>query len=146
MQDFTLPVHYVRLIADLLAGMGTDVSAWLAEADLTEADLADPSRGLGFETFHSLMAAGLRITQEPALGLLVGERLRINTHGMLGYAAMNSGSLRQAMELFERFIGLRTTLVSVRHVIDNESDEIALLFEPTHALGEIETACSNPSC
>jgi AraC-like DNA-binding protein len=66
--------------------------------------------------------------------------LRINTHGMLGYAAMNSGSLRQAMELFERFIGLRTTLVSVRHVIDHDNDEIALLFEPTHALGEIETA------
>jgi AraC-like DNA-binding protein len=138
MPDFTLPVHYVRLIAELVAGMGIDVPHWLAQAGLTEADLADSTRGLSYQAFHRLMSEGLRISDEPALGLLVGERLRINTHGMLGYAAMNSGTLRQAMDLFERFIGVRTTLVSVRHII--QGDELELIFEPTQPLGDIETA------
>jgi AraC-like DNA-binding protein len=137
-QDFTLPLHYIRLIAELLAGMGVDVPAWLNRSGLTEADLTDPSGELGYTAFNRLMTEALRTTGEPALGLLIGERLRINTHGMLGYAAMNSGSLRQAMELLERFIGVRTTLVSVRHVV--QSDDIELAFEPTRPMGEIETA------
>lgn len=135
-QDFTLPVHYVRLIADLLAAMGIDIPRWLSSAGLTEADLADPQHDLSHAVFQRLMANALEITQEPALGLLIGERLRINTHGMLGYAAMNSGTLRQAIELFERFIAVRTTLVSVRHEV--QGDTVALIFEPTLPLGEIE--------
>src|SRR5690606_1087429 len=125
----------IRLIADLLAGMGIDVPAWLAEADMREADLADPNGDLSYPTFHKLMVSGLRITQEPAMGLLVGERLRVNTHGMLGYAAMISGTLRQAMELLERFIGVRTTLVSVHHEVRDGENE--LHFRPTRDLGEI---------
>lgn len=138
MQDFTLPVHYIRLIADLLSGMGIDVPQWLAEAGMSEADLADPNKCLSYPTFHKLIASGLHITKEPAMGLLVGERLRVNTHGMLGYAAMISGTLRQAMDLLERFIGVRTTLVAVHHEI--HGDDIELHFVPTHDLGEIEAA------
>lgn len=136
MQDFTVPVHYIRLIADLLGQMGVDVPQWLSHGGLTEADLKDPNGDVGYDALHGLIAEGLRLTKDPALGLLVGERLRINSHGMLGYAAMNSGTLRQAMDLFERFIGVRTTLVAVRH--QEMGEEIALLFEPTRSLGDIE--------
>lgn len=138
MQDFTLPIHYIRLIAEQVTQMGIDTPTWLATADLSEADLADASRSISYPVFHRLMSEGLRITNEPAMGLLVGERMRINTHGMLGYAAMNSATLRQALDLFERFIGLRTTLVSVRHEIEGEA--MNLIFDPTRAMGEIEVA------
>ncbi len=47
----------------------------------------------------------------------MGERLLVNAHGNLGYAPMNSGSIRQVIELFERYVGLRTSLVSIPHKV-----------------------------
>jgi AraC-like DNA-binding protein len=51
---------------------------------------------------------------------------------------MISGTLRQAMDLLERFIGVRTTLVSVHHEVRDDQNE--LHFKPTRDLGEIEAA------
>ncbi|MBI5335968.1 MAG: AraC family transcriptional regulator [Burkholderiales bacterium] len=121
----------------MLAGMGVDVPRWLAVGGITEADLADSGRGLSFDAFQRLIVDAMQQTKEPALGLLAGERLRINTHGMLGYAAMNSGTLRQALDLFERFLHVRTTLIAVHHEI--VGGEARLLFETARPLGEIES-------
>jgi len=136
MADFALPVQYLRLIADLLAGMRMDVPAWLRRNGLDEGWLSQADAGVPYTVFQALMRDALASTQEPALGLLVGERLRINTHGMLGYAAMNSSSLRQALVLFERFVPVRTTLVTVRHEVDGE--HVRVHFEPARPLDELE--------
>jgi AraC-like DNA-binding protein len=138
--DEALPLHYVRLMADLLSGMGVDVPQVLAVADLQPADLADGQRGLGFAPFMKLMHAGLAATHEPALGLLVGERLRINTHGMLGYAAMNSSTLRQALSLLEIFLPLRTTLVSVTQRV--QGDEAWVGFPVARPMDGLELTVS----
>ncbi len=136
MNDDALPLHYVRLMADLLGTMGADVPALLATADLTVADLADGQRVLSFTAFAKLARHALAATQEPALGLLVGERLRINTHGMLGYAAMNSSTLRQALHLLQTFLPLRTTMLRVEQA--EHGDELWVSFPPARDLGDIE--------
>lgn len=140
MNDEALPLHYVRLMADLLSGMGVDVPKVLASADLQLADLSDGQRGLGFAPFLKMVHAGLAATHEPALGLLVGERLRINTHGMLGYAAMNSSTLRQAVSLLEIFLPLRTTLVTVSQKV--HGDEIWVGFPVARPLDGLELTVS----
>lgn len=134
-QDFSLPIHYVRQIADQVKSLGADVPQWLAQSQLTEADLANPMQTVSFPVAYQLVVNALAVTQEPALGLLVGERLVVNTHGILGYAAMNSGTLRQALDLFERYIGVRTTLVLVSHHIDGP--HVHVRFEEPQPLGEI---------
>lgn len=134
--DYALPSLYVRLIGELLGGMGIDVPAWLQGAGLDPATLQTPQAPVPFETFVTLMHAGLALTKEPAMGLLVGERLRANTHGMLGYAALVAGTLRQAMELMERFMQVRTTLVTARHEI--RGDTMRVLIEPARELGDLE--------
>ncbi|MFN3886547.1 MAG: AraC family transcriptional regulator [Aquabacterium sp.] len=136
MPDFALPIQYLRLIADLLAGMRVDVPAWLGRHGWDEARLAQADGALPYAAFQALMRDALVSTAEPALGLLVGERLRINTHGMLGYAAMNSRSLREALVLFERFVPVRTTLVTVRHEVEGE--QVRVHFEPARPLDELE--------
>lgn len=136
MADFVLPVQYLRLIAELLAGMRVDVPAWLGRHGWDEAGLAQAEGALPYAAFQALMRDALASTDEPALGLLVGERLRINTHGMLGYAAMNSRSLREALVLFERFVPVRTTLVTVRHEVEGE--QVRVHFEPARPLDELE--------
>lgn len=109
---FTLPVHYIRHLAVQLRGMGVDVERWLAASGLTPAALDDAALSVPHAVFHRLVVDALAMSNEPALGLLVGQRLLASSHGILGYAAMNSGTIRQALDVFERFTRLRISLLT----------------------------------
>ncbi len=132
-QASTLPVHYIRHIAEQLRSMGVDVVRWLRQSGLSEQQLDDPGLTISQARFEQLIGDALELSREPALGLFIGERLLANTHGMLGYAAMNSGSIREAMVLIERFMPLRTSLLKVGHAIEGE--QVRLLFEEAEPLG-----------
>jgi len=110
-----LPIYYVRQVADQLRTMGVDVAAWLARHGLCEDDLNDSRVNLTFNRFRQLVLDAIESCHDTALGLLVGQRLLVNTHGILGYAAMNSGSIRQFIELFERYTPVRTPMVRFTH-------------------------------
>lgn len=133
--DFRLPMYYIHQIASLISSMGGDRNAWLSKNGLQESQLTEPDNTLSFATFHQLIVDALAMTKEPALGLLVGERLLLNTHGILGYAAMNSGTLRQAVDVFERYIQLRTPMVSTRH--DVHKQQFRVVFSESFPLGAV---------
>lgn len=109
--DFQLPVLYIQLIAEQLRSMGVSVSAWLARSGLREDRLSDES--IPFATFRQLVADSLTVAEEPALGLFVGERLVASTHGFVGYAAVSSSTVGEALSVLEQFMGLRTSLVAI---------------------------------
>ena len=136
-EKFTLPAYYLRQIANQIESTGADVRRWLEQSQLRETQLKDAALNVPFSVFRQLIVDALAITQEPALGLLLGERLLVNAHGILGYAAMNSGTLRQALELFERFMPLRTSLVSMSHEI--HGDEVRVVFCEPRPLGDIRS-------
>ena len=131
-----MPVHYLRQIAEQVRTMGGDVAAWLAHAGLDERELSEGSPAVSEPVFRELVTNALEMTNEPALGLLVGERLVASSHGILGYAAMNSASLRQAIELFERYLKLRISLVTITH--DVVEGDVRIRFLEEHPLGELE--------
>ncbi|MEW9899225.1 AraC family transcriptional regulator [Chitinivorax sp. PXF-14] len=133
--DYPLPGFYIRQIAEQIQASGGDVGQWLAQNGMTLAQLIDPSLQPAFPQVQQLVRDALAITGEPALGLLVGARLPPNAHGILGYAAMNSGTLREAFELIERYLPVRTTLVNVRHMA--HGDEMRLVFEEKLPLDDI---------
>ncbi|CAN5683559.1 ornithine utilization transcriptional regulator OruR [soil metagenome] len=134
-QKFKLPIYYIHQIAEQLGGMGVDTHSWLKKSQLKAGQLSDVSQTLTFATFRQLVLDAVSMAQEPALGLLVGGRLLMNTHGILGYAAMNSSSLRQAVELLERYSLLRTPLISIRHSIHDQ--QFRLIFDEPYLLGDI---------
>jgi len=134
--DFTLLVQYLRQIADQMGGMGVDVDRWLARSRLSREQLNDPSLALTYPTFQRLALDALSLSGEPALGLLIGERLIASSHGMLGYAALSSGTIRQALELVERYSPLRTSLISISHTV--HAGEVRIVFAETRPLGDIQ--------
>lgn len=134
-QDFTLPIHYIRQIAEQIGGMGVDVPQWLQLSGLNEAQLDDPMQTVSFQDFRQLALDALAMTREPALGLLIGNRLMINTHGILGFAAMNSVTIRQMLDLFERFIRLRISVIATHYTVDDS--EVRLVFTETSPLDDI---------
>lgn len=138
MSEFLLPVQYLRQIAEQLRTMRTDPDKWLLQCGVEPRQLDNPGYQPDLAQFRRLIEHALRLTDEPALGLLLGERLIINTHGVLGFAAQQSESLRQAIQLVERYLAVRTTLVTIRQEHDDVAGVEHIQFVPSYSLGPIQ--------
>lgn len=130
--DFAIPIDYVRAIAEQLRSAGVDVEGWLARSGLS----ADADRLVPFPIFRRLVLDALVASREPALGLLVGERLVAATHGMVGFAAVNSSTVGQALEIVERFARLRAPLFTIAH--EEDGQELRITFSELLPLGDIQ--------
>lgn len=133
-------MQYVRQMSEVLEGMEVDLEAWLSHGGLTKKSLLDTNRGVSFKEFQRLAEEALRITEEPAFGLLVGERLRLTSHGMLGFAVMTSASVRQALRLVNTFVQIRFPLISTR--LDVIDDEARLRCDLPEVLGQLRSPVS----
>ena len=133
--EVSFPGYYLRQLTELVRSGGGDTDAWLARAGLSPSSLDETAVGFSLAGFQTFVLEAVRLSQEPALGLLLGSRLLGNTHGVLSYAALNSGSLRQVLGLFEQFLALRTTLVAVSQEAHGET--LRVVFRETVPLGDI---------
>lgn len=133
--DLTQPATYVRQVAERLSEMGVDVPGWLARHGLAPERLDDAALHVPVPAFRRLVADALRAAGEPALGLLVGERLHVHTHGSVGAAVLEGATLRQAVEVFEQFLGLRTPLATVTHEV--HGSEVRIVIHERVGLGEV---------
>lgn len=61
--------------------------------------LENPQGRIGFADYHLLASCALSRSEEPALRLLLGQRLSFSTHGILGYVALSSANLDKAIQL-----------------------------------------------
>lgn len=138
MVDFILPVQYLRQIAEQLRIGGVEPEGWLARHGLSPSQLHDAHFQLDFNLFRQLIEDALVVSREPALGLLLGERLVINTHGVLGFAAQQSESLRQAIQLVQRYLAVRTTLFELEHGQDEASQMACIRLRANFDLGDSE--------
>lgn len=134
-EGFTLPVLYLRQLADQVRALGGEVAPWLARVGLTEASLGDPALVVTFPMFEGLVLGALDATREPALGLFVGQRLGATAHGILGYAATASGTIRQALGVLESYAHLRLSLLDVSH--DESPDAVRVRFTEVTPLGPV---------
>jgi AraC-like DNA-binding protein len=135
-EEPTIPVEYVRLIAEQLRSMGVSVEQWLRQSGLTTAALAAPEGLLAYAPFRSLVLDALAAAREPALGLFVGERLVASTHGIVGAAAINASTVGQALDVVEQFSRLRTSLIAISHEIGPHDGRV--IFHELLPLGDIQ--------
>ncbi|RZU47239.1 AraC family transcriptional regulator [Fluviicoccus keumensis] len=133
-KDVFLPGYYLRQLTELVGNAGVDTVAWLARAGLTPEGLDEAAVGFSLSGFLLLMEDAVRLTGEPALGLLLGSRLLGNTHGVLSYAALNGGSLRQVLGLLEQFLALRITLVAMSQ--EEQDGMLRVCFRESVPLGK----------
>jgi len=109
----TLPGHYVSQIFELIADKGASVQSLCQQFGIAPKQLDEAQVPLPWATFRGLVAMGEAVFTKHDFGLLLGERLRINTHGALGYAALNTTSLRELVNVLETYLVLRTDLYSL---------------------------------
>lgn len=115
-----VPIAYASALIELAAELGVPRDELLQAARIKPQVLEAPNGRLSFIDFNQLAGAALSRCQEPALGLVLGQRLNVSTHGILGYAVLSSATLDQAIQFalkYYRVLGLAFELEQL------ESDE-----------------------
>ncbi|ABM39468.1 AraC family transcriptional regulator [Polaromonas naphthalenivorans] len=131
-------VTYLRQIADQAVELGVDLAAWLAISELKERDLVDATALIPIEKLGELVTAAIARSGESGFGVLAGCRLIPGSHGIVGMAAAASANIREAMQIVERLVSLRTGVIDIRTRVANGAFEV--FFEPVLGLGP----ASNP--
>lgn len=104
-----VPVAYAEALLSLIEELGVARETVFAEARVRPEVLGAPQGRLSFLDFNMLALSSIRLCDEPALGLLLGQRLNVSTHGILGYAVLSSTNLGTALQFalkYYRVLGL----------------------------------------
>lgn len=129
-----LPTYYVEQIITQAKNM-THASKKVMQAVDFGLDLEQETVSFTPQQFQQFVLSLKKSTGEN-LGLLVGRRLLVNTHGSLGTVAMSSGSIRQFVDVFTDFLPLRTDLASINSYVKGK--HLCMELQTTQPLGAIE--------
>ncbi len=126
---------YARMLCVTLRGLGVDVDAALHMAGLPPwAVVATSDALMDQSTIQRLIAAALRLSGRPWLGLEVGAAVQVSAHGPLGNAAVASRDLMQALETVARFGGVRYG--AVRYQLLHQPSAVVMVLTELVDLGE----------
>lgn len=116
-QEPSLHPAYLKLMLALLKNRGVSLDALPAGAIPDNSTLATGDQQLAFAQVQPLVQQAITMTGSPWLGLELGAGAHAYSHGAVGYAAVASGTVRQALEIVCRFAVLR--IRAVRFELDN---------------------------
>lgn len=125
--DFRRSTASARLMVDFAIERGWSVNQMLRGTGITAPMLANAHAEIEaaqeLQMVRNLVAlAG----DEPALGLLVGERYRLTTYGIWGYTLLSSRTLGSAIEVALRYLNLTYAFVNITLRFTETSGELVL--------------------
>lgn len=105
---------YARLLCMLLRQRGVPIQSLLDSIGMTWAELVNSGRDTSFAEMRSLVLAALRFAGQPALGMELGALIPASAHGPVGYAALASKDVAQAVDVITRYGRLRGRAIEFR--------------------------------
>jgi AraC-like DNA-binding protein len=121
-----VPAAYVRDIVEVAGRFHVAPAALLAGLPITLEALASPATRVPIPVCAEIVARAERMTGELALAVHVGMQMRLSTHGFLGFAAMTSATIRDALALAVRFAGTRTTALGLTLTVEGDTASLAM--------------------
>jgi AraC-like DNA-binding protein len=106
-------MEYLAYIGDELTSRGLSLAEWLAVAGLTEGAVQVSDALITTGQFQVLITEAVRRAREPGLGLFIGRRLGVNSHGIVGEMAVSAETVGDAMLAIQQYSRLRTTLLDI---------------------------------
>ncbi len=128
------PGVYVFALSECMDDFGIDQAVWLQGSGLAKIDASFIESNISYDLFSNLIIRAIQLSNNPAVGILVGQRLSLQSHGMLGYALMNCENLYTAMKLVGPYISLRMPLLQIRS--DERDSELVMLLEEKAPMDE----------
>lgn len=119
-----VPLHYIGQIQQYLEACNIDPHPWLKKVNLNSEDVVQDQKLLTYAQYETLILSAITLSGQPQLGLNLGKRLSINSHGALGLALLSCKNILQVMSVFERFVTTRTPLVAIELTENQHNFEI----------------------
>lgn len=121
-----IPGVYLHAISECMTDFGISHQRWLQGSPYQCIDNSMLDAMVNYDVLHNLVIKAIELSNNPALGILVGHRLTLQSHGILGYALMNSKNIESAAQLLEQYISLRFPLINVKNQYQDEQFIIEL--------------------
>ncbi|MED5238176.1 MAG: AraC family transcriptional regulator ligand-binding domain-containing protein [Pseudomonadota bacterium] len=115
---------YPRAFVDVAVGRGADRSDLLSRAGVAEQCFVDPGGKFSLYEVACIVAAAHELTGDHCLGFSTGDSMLLTAHGNLGYALMCAPTVREAIDILERYWHLRGR--GVRLQVHSEADSVFL--------------------
>lgn len=121
--------EYNRIFLNVLQDKGIDVLAWLQSASL-DFEVINKSGGfMQYQDIEGFFHRHVEPLQIDGLGLAVGERTDISSHGSISHAVLSSGDFKEGLKLFERYMKLRVNFIKLDVAIGEQ--EVSIRFSVT---------------
>jgi AraC-like DNA-binding protein len=130
-----VPTHYLNGFISFAEAHGASRQELLKEAAVSQETLDDPDARIEYAQFKLLIQRAVARSGSPALGIRLAAQLPITTHGLLGYAAMSSGTLEEALSFVTRFVPTRIPVLVAELSVDK--GVATLRLEEAAVLGEV---------
>ena len=101
-----IEARWATYIADDLRRAGQALDGPLREAGLARADLASPEARIPYAAFMALIERAAVLLAEPAYGLKLGASHDVRDNGLLGFIALNSPTLGDALVNVKRYLSV----------------------------------------
>ena len=126
MRVLMIEARWATYVADDLRRAGHALDGPLRDAGLARADLASPEAAIPYAGFMALIERAAVLLSEPAYGLKLGASHDVRDNGLLGFIALNSPTLRDALANVKRY--LRVTNEGTDAVLESAGPVSALRF------------------
>lgn len=110
-----IPGIYLYTLAECMHDFGIDQKVWLRGSTYKKIDSSMIDDTASYKVLKGLVLRAIELSQKEGLGLLVGYRLSLQSHGILGYALMNCENLEAAAQLLGQYIALRFPLIEIHN-------------------------------
>lgn len=109
------PARYMVLLCDWLQELGVDTAALLRTAGIDPLKFACRDAALEPIEVEAFVATARRATGRSDLGFELGRRIRITSHGLLGYGMLSCQNLDEVQRLVARYYHLMTETFTLRY-------------------------------
>lgn len=124
-QSRTISNAYARSLFDYLRALGVDPTAVLPAEQVGAIEARELHGQTALSDWLRLFGQAMSHTDDPELGLKIGETMQIKHLGMAGYVLMSCGTLRETEEQMGRFMRLVADFGDTRTHRHGEKGELA---------------------
>jgi AraC-like DNA-binding protein len=122
--------HSIAAIVAELNRQGKDASVSLEGTDLAEWQLGAHTTKVSYRQLDVMIRNALRLSNDPAIALQVGQRMRVTAYGMYGYALLSSATQAEARDFSARYIRIVGPFCDFSIVYEGAS--VIVTIEPMH--------------
>ncbi|BAP13312.1 MAG: AraC family transcriptional regulator [Alcanivorax borkumensis] len=134
-EEYSVSAEYLALLLAVLSRRGVATETLLEGTRIEPGCWRNPQARITAQDFERVAIRAIELSGEPWLGWELGASMTLSSHGFLGYAAMSSATLGEALELAVKYFRTRSTLVQLETFTDG--DMAVMQINELLALGEL---------